>query len=62
ALAAGPLLAPGAKVYVEMPKGTELTLPRGFDLLRQTQAGESVAQLVHWRPLRVTPEAVEARL
>lgn len=62
ALVAGALLAPGAKVYVEMPKGTELTLPRGFDLLRQTQAGESVAQLVHWRPLRVTPEAVEARL
>ena len=62
ALVAGALLAPGAKVYVEVPQGAELSLPDGFEALRQTQAGESVAQLVHWTPPRAAPEAGETRL
>jgi 16S rRNA (guanine966-N2)-methyltransferase len=62
ALVAGALLAPGAKVYVEVPQGAELSLPNGFEPLRQTQAGESVAQLVHWTPSQAAPEAAETRL
>lgn len=62
ALVAGPHLAPGAKVYVEVPQGTELSLPSGVETLRQTQAGESVALLVHWTPPRAAPEAADTRL
>ena len=62
ALVAGALLAPGAKVYVEVPQGAELSLPDGFKALRQTQAGESLAQLWQWSPPRAAPEAGETRL
>jgi 16S rRNA (guanine966-N2)-methyltransferase len=62
ALVAGALLAPGAKVYVEVPQGAELSLPDGFEALRQTQAGESLAQLWQWSPPRAAPEARETRL
>ena len=62
ALVAGALLAPGAKVYVEVPQGAELSLPAGFEALRQTQAGESLAQLWQWSPPRAAPEAGETRL
>ena len=62
ALVAGALLAPGAKVYGEVPQGAELSLPDGFEALRQTQAGESLAQLWQWSPPRAAPEAGETRL
>ena len=62
ALVAGALLAPGAKVYVEVPQGAELSLADGFEALRQTQAGESVAQLWQWTPPSPVPEAAETRL
>ena len=62
ALVAEALLAPGAKVYVEVPQGTDLSLPDGFEPLRQTQAGESVARLLHWRLPRAAPEGAETRL
>lgn len=62
ALVAGALLAPGAKVYVEVPQDAELSLPDGFEALRQTQAGESLAQLWQWSPPRAAPEARETRL
>lgn len=62
ALVAGALLAPGAKVYVEVPQGAELSLPAGFEALRQTQAGESLAQLWQWSSPRAAPEAGETRL
>ena len=62
ALVAGALLAPGATVYVEVPQGAELSLPDGFEALRQTQAGESLAQLWQWSPPRAAPEAGETRL
>lgn len=62
ALVAGALLAPGAKVYVEVPQDAELSLPDGFEALRQTQAGESLAQLWQWSPPRAAPEAGETRL
>ena len=62
ALVAEALLAPGAKVYVEVPQGTDLSLPDGFAPLRQTQAGESVARLLHWRLPRAAPEGAETRL
>jgi 16S rRNA (guanine966-N2)-methyltransferase len=62
ALVAGALLASGAKVYVEVPQGTDLSLPDGFEPLRQTQAGESVAQLLLWAPPRAVPVATETRL
>ena len=62
ALVAGALPAPGAKVYVEVPQGAELSLPDGFEALGQTQAGESLAQLWQWSPPRAAPEAGETRL
>lgn len=62
ALTTGSLLAPGAKVYVEVPKGNDLSLPSGFEPLRQTQAGESVALLLHWTPPSAVPKARETRL
>jgi 16S rRNA (guanine966-N2)-methyltransferase len=62
ALVARALLAPGAKVYVEVPQGAELSLADGFEALRQTQAGESVAQLWQWTPPSPVPEAAETRL
>lgn len=62
ALTAGALLTPGAKVYVEVPQGRDLSLPSGFETLRHTQAGESVALLLHWTPPTAAPEAGETRL
>lgn len=47
-LCAGSLLAPGAKIYVEVPQNTEPPLPEGLQKLRETRAGDSQAMLLSW--------------
>ncbi len=47
-LCAGPLLAPGAKIYLELPQKAEPSLPEGLHRLRETRAGDSQAILLTW--------------
>ena len=47
-LCAGALLAPGAKIYLEVAQKTELALPEGLQPLRETRAGDSQAMLLSW--------------